>query len=268
LRDFYEIIHPDDKDREREATIIAVENKTPYQFEGRFQPKGKPLIWLKIYSYHSHSSEKGALVRSGIILNSTKEKEAELAIQMREEKYRNIIANMNLGLMEVDQEEVIQFVNNGFIEMSGYTSAELIGRKAAELFIVGPEMELMSRKNELRKKGISDAYEINVRNKSGDIKWWLISGAPRYNDRGDLVGSIGIHLDITEQKNLELELIDARELAESSAMAKQTFLANMSHEIRTPINALLGMTQQLSKTRLDKNQQFYLNTIHSAVTIY
>jgi len=114
------------------------------------------------------------------------------------------------------------------------------------------------------KKGVSDAYEISLKNKKGETKWWLISGAPRYNDNGDLVGSIGIHLDITQQKMLELELVDAREQAESSVNAKQTFLANMSHEIRTPMNAILGMTNQLGKTKLNKDQHFYLNTIHSA----
>ncbi len=264
LNHFYDNIHPEDLEREREATRLAFENKAPFEFEGRFQTKGNPIIWLKIYSYYSHTNAKGALVRSGIILNITKEKEAELAIQMREEKYRNIITNMNLGLMEVDKDEVIQFVNNGFCEMSGYSPEEMIGKKAATLFIAGPEMEVMTHKNELRKKGVSDAYEITVRNKKGELKWWLISGAPRYNDSGDLTGSIGIHLDITEQKKLELELIDAREQAESSATAKQTFLANMSHEIRTPMNAILGMTHQLGKTRLDKDQLFYLNTIHSA----
>ncbi|HOZ77086.1 MAG TPA: ATP-binding protein, partial [Ferruginibacter sp.] len=88
--------------------------------------------------------------------------------------------------------------------------------------------------------------------------------APRYNDKGELVGSIGIHLDITEQKMLELELLEAREQAESSANAKQLFLANMSHEIRTPMNAILGMGRQLQKTALDETQKFYLDTISNA----
>jgi PAS domain S-box-containing protein len=148
--------------------------------------------------------------------------------------------------------------------MSGYTLKELLGKRASALFVKNESEELVERKNEMRKKGISDAYELSLRDKSGQTKWWLISGAPRYNDNGDLVGSIGIHLDITQQKLLELELIGAREEAESSVNAKQTFLANMSHEIRTPMNAILGMTNQLGKTKLNKDQHFYLNTIHSA----
>ena len=261
---FYSNIQPTDVELESEATRLALENKSPLEFERRIQIEGKPVIWLKIYSYYSHTNERGALVRSGIIINITHEKEAELALQIRERKYRNIITNMNLGLMEVDQNELIQFVNNSFCEMSGFTEAELHGKSAPDLFVMGEDLELMNQKNEQRKRGVSDAYEIAIRNKKGDLKWWLISGAPRFNDRGDLTGSIGIHLDITEQKQLEIELIEARVQAESSAKAKQTFLANMSHEIRTPMNAILGMTNQLGKTSLNQNQLSYLNTIHSA----
>ena len=111
---------------------------------------------------------------------------------------------------------------------------------------------------------MDDAYEIAVKNKRGQIKWWLISGAPRYDDTGALVGSIGIHLDITTHKKLELDLIEAREQAEGSTRSQEVFLANMSHEIRTPMNAIIGMSDQLAKTNLDSAQQFYLDTIHSA----
>lgn len=69
---------------------------------------------------------------------------------------------------------------------------------------------------------------------------------------------------VARQKMMELDLIDAKEQAEESSLAKEAFLANMSHEIRTPMNAILGMCQQLKKTELSKNQRFYLETVNSA----
>ncbi len=194
----------------------------------------------------------------------TGQKNTEQALRRKEEKYRNIIANINLGLLEVDNEEEIQYANQRFCDMSGYSLNELLGKKASEVFVRNESLNLMESKNQLRKKAISDAYEVSVSNKNGENRWWLISGAPNYNDKGELVGSIGIHLDVTEKKKLENELIEAKNMAEASTRSKERFLANMSHEIRTPMNAIMGMSNQLAKTKLENNQELYLHTIQSA----
>ncbi|SEM59643.1 PAS domain S-box-containing protein [Chitinophaga rupis] len=194
----------------------------------------------------------------------TKRKQSETIIRLQEEKYRNIIANMNLGLTEVDLEERILYANQSFCEMSGYSLDELMNKVAPTLFMGKGNEHFTREKLQLRAQGISDAYELAVRNKKGQLKWWLVSGAPRYNDANELVGSIGIHLDITSHKQLELALMEARQAAEESAHAKETFLANMSHEIRTPISAILGMSRQLGETSLDQEQSLFLDNINKA----
>lgn len=263
---WWDRVHPDDK-------YILLANDENYKLglieqhtnEYRVIDKQGKIRWVYDRGVVTEKNEAGKpLAVIGTHIDITERKLSEQAIIIKEEKYRSIIANMNLGLLEVDNHEKIQFANQSFCDMCGYSLNELIGKKASDLFIKEEDLEYIEAKNEMRKKGISDAYEISLKNKTGEIKWWLISGAPRYNDNGNLVGSIGIHLDITQQKMLELELVEAREQAESSVNAKQTFLANMSHEIRTPMNAILGMTNQLGKTRLNKDQHFYLDTIHSA----
>ena len=191
-------------------------------------------------------------------------KQAEQMLRISEEKYRNITANMRLGLLEVDNDEIITFANQSFCEMSGYTLPELMGAKASLLFAKDEQAAILRQKNELRKQGHSDAYEISLNNKNGEQKWWLISGAPHYNDKGELIGSIGIHLDITKQKKLEYDLMEAKLQAERSAQAKELFLANMSHEIRTPMNAIMGMSHQLNKTTLNSRQSLFLDAIHNS----
>ncbi len=197
-----------------------------------------------------------------IIANSrdiSERKQIEATIKMQKEKYQNIIANMNLGLLEVDLNENIQFVNPGFEFISGYNESELIGKNAHKLLVSESDNNsIIKNKNKLRAQGKSDMYEVPIKNKNGELKWWMISGAPNYDEKGNLIGSIGIHLDITDQKQLELDLELSKRKAEESSKAKEAFLANMSHEIRTPLNAIIGMIRELSKEKLSELQDTYV----------
>ncbi|NBG67360.1 PAS domain S-box protein [Acidiluteibacter ferrifornacis] len=186
------------------------------------------------------------------------------AIKRSEEKYRSIIENMNLGLLEVDKNEKILYANQSFCKMSGFELDEILNSTASKLFVRGENAEVLIEKNSMRTKGVSDAYEIATKNKRGEAKWWLVSGAPLFDQLGKPTGSVGIHLDITSQKEIERELVEAKYQAEESSKVKEVFLANMSHEIRTPMNGIIGMARQLNKTKLDEKQQFHLDVIRSA----
>jgi PAS domain S-box-containing protein len=238
---------------------------TSHQREYRIKHKNGHYIWIldrgMVISYTSDGSPERIV---GTHTDITERKLSEQMLLIREEKYRNIIANMNLGLTEMDNDGLIQYANLLFCKMSGYNPEELLGKKAELLFSSPGNKDLIKEKSLLWRKGISDAYEIEVRNRNGEVRWWLISGAPRYNDSGELVGSIGIYLDFTDRKKLEFDLYEAREQAEQSARTKEIFLANMSHEIRTPMNAILGMSHQLKKTSLNETQYSFLNTILTA----
>lgn len=259
-------VHPDDlqliESTDQEYFSRAIES---HQREYRIKHRNGNYIWVLDRGMLVNRTSDGVPERIiGTHSDITDRKRTEQALSIKEEKYRSIITNMNLGLIEVDNDEYIQFANQTFCKMSGFSEEDLLNNKATELLVLGENRQTIESKKDLRKKGISDAYEVSVRNKDGELRWWLISGAPRLNDKGEHVGSIGIHLDISDQKNLELELIKAKEAAEASTEAKEAFLANMSHEIRTPMNAILGMANQLNKTKLHKHQRFFLDIIRSS----
>ena len=192
------------------------------------------------------------------IQDISERKKAENQLKIQEEKYRNIIANMNLGMLEVDNEENIKFANQSFCKISGYEIDELIGRKPSDLFVAGENKNKIEKKKELRKKGISDIYQLPIKNKRGELRWWTVSGGPNFDDKGNLIGSIGIHLDITEQKQLEIELEAEKVKALEASKAKEAFLANMSHEIRTPLNAIIGFLRELEKQNISETQHKYI----------
>lgn len=186
------------------------------------------------------------------------------AIKRNEEKYRRIINNMQLGLLEVDSDGIIINADQRICEITGYSRSELIGEKAVELLLEKKHLETMRAQSKIRKTGESSVYEVQLIKKDGSLAWIMISGTPLYNDNHEIIGSIGIHLDVTSQKRTEAALAEAKVKAESSSRAKEIFMANMSHEIRTPLNAILGMAGLLAETSLDEKQMQYLKAIRSS----
>lgn len=198
----------------------------------------------------------------GYGIDITERKTAEQTIRVNEEKYRGIIDNMNLGLMEIDKNGKIDFANQTLLNMADLSVEEAVGYNAIN-FLHAESIYPVKQKMQNRSSGISEAYETqtDIKGKKG---WWFVSSAPKYSSFGEHTGSTVICLDITKQKSLEQELIQSREQAELLAKTKEIFLANMSHEIRTPMNAIIGMGNQLGKTELNEQQSFYLNTIKTA----
>ncbi len=110
-------------------------------------------------------------------------------------------------------------------------------------------------------KQISCNIDFRLLSKTGDYKWVTCFAEP-FNDLNDkFAGYIGICFDITARKQLEEELINARNISEAASLAKSTFIANMSHEIRTPLNGMMGLTDLLLDTKLDAEQREYLEMI-------
>jgi PAS domain S-box-containing protein len=181
-----------------------------------------------------------------------------LQLGLQEEKFRNIIENMNLGLLEVDNYDVIQYANNTFSSISGYSLDELKGELAHKLFTKKEDEKIIEGVIDERKKGQSGNFEVTILTKNREERIWFVSGAPNYNDKGEIIGSIGVHLDITERKMLEVALENARDKAQEASKTKEMFLANMSHEIRTPLNVILGMTRLIMKEDLNERLSEYV----------
>ena len=201
----------------------------------------------------------GAKFYCVLIQRNPSQQEMGLQLGIQEKKFNRIIDNFQLGLLEVNNAGIILNANQSFCKMSGYALSELLGKDAGMLLLNDENREMMRQINQKRSEGYTDAYEILIRNKKGEKKWWLISGAPNIDEQGNDNGSIGIHWDITLQKELEFSLQQDKQKAEAIADFKTQFLANMSHEIRTPLNAIVGMIRELKIISNTDKQSEYLN---------
>ncbi|ALJ06474.1 histidine kinase [Pseudalgibacter alginicilyticus] len=185
------------------------------------------------------------------------------SLEAEKQKYYNIISNVNLGLVELDLDDKILMVNQSFINMTGYSEEELIGVRGKDILPVSDDKELIEEQVKNRKRGKTDSYELRIRKKDGELRHWLISGAPNYNLEGKVIGSIGVNFDITDIKNLEIQKENLLSELEKSNSELQEYAHIVSHDLKSPlrsINALVSWIKEDNAGELDAvtNQNFDL----------
>lgn len=187
---------------------------------------------------------------------------------------RSILDSASYSIIATDKDGLITEFNPAAEKLLGYKASEIIGIKNPSIFHV--EDEVVKKAQQLTKelnKPIKPGFEVFVVKATPtepDINQWTyidsngkhiqinLSITSLLNNRGQVVGFLGIAFDLTQQIKHEEALAQAKELAEQSSKAKSEFLANMSHEIRTPMNGILGTLQLLQEQPLNEKSQEYL----------
>jgi PAS domain S-box-containing protein len=189
----------------------------------------------------------------------------EERLRESEARFREIVDIPGKFIWETTLEGKILFISDRVDEVLGFSPEEVSARSFFENITSEDSVIATAKFYYAAQKGqrFSD-LEFRSNTKSGGTIWLSARGAPMHDAGGNLIGYRGICEDITERKQIQQELIAAKEAAEGANRAKSDFLANMSHEIRTPMNAMVGMTGLLLGTNLSSEQRDYAQTVRQS----
>jgi len=232
----------------------------------RHRRKNGTLLDVEVTSHPLVYTGRNA--RLVVSTDITKRKQAEEALRLSEERFRLLVSGVkDYGIFMLDPEGRVASWNTGAERIKGYQANEILGQSFSR-FYTPEDIAQNKPAEELRVAATESRVEDEgwrVR-KDGSRFWASVVITAVRGERGELLGFSKITRDVTERKQIQEDLVRAKEVAERSNKFKDQFLSTMSHELRTPLNAVLGFSDLLTEERygpLNDRQRRYVTHIHT-----
>ncbi len=199
---------------------------------GVYHKSGK-TVWLEASArfYRDENDEAVGIV--GVARDCTKRKLAEEILRQREERYRNILSNIQEGYCEVDLSGNLLFCNKAFCQITGFSQAELWGRNYS-LFVKKDEAkEIFNIFNQvLKTEAPAKSIDYQVTNQNGEKQYLKLSVSLLNDLDGRPMGFCGIVRNITEQKQIEEKLRRSHDELENQVNERTADLKKYQQELQ------------------------------------
>lgn len=215
----------------------CMENRVSKKMENKFVFPDGSIGWFDL---SFEPVDEGLFVLS---IDVTQRKVSERALIESEEKYRELVENIDDIIFMADKDGMLIYLSQGVEKMLHYKPEELIGANYKKLI----NEDSLAKVEEHMKEAINGEmhpFELSIFTKEGEQKWVRISRAP-VEHKGEIIGFRGVISDITEQVKALIQLQIAKDKADELNRIKSHFFANMSHELRTPFVGILGYAELL-----------------------
>ncbi|MFD3003113.1 PAS domain S-box protein [Pontibacter toksunensis] len=231
----------------------------PQHFEVYIQQTG---IWREVYLSPIYLADGSFEEISGMALDMTDKKMAQLALSNNEKKFRRIFESFQDVYYRSSLEGVIELVSPSIAQLLGYTEEEVLQKRLVNFFSDLKDLARL-RQRVMKEQSFRD-MEVELICKDGEHKTVLIDSRLTYDENGKPAALEGVARDVSELKRTQKALLKAKEEAENLLKVKTQFLANMSHELRTPMNGIIGMIDLLNQVNTDPEQSEYIDTLRKS----
>ena len=289
-----ELAFQNDEKEKRAAELVLANKELAFQNKEKEQRAAELILANEELAYQNEVKEKRAaelVIADKELLFQIKEKEKQeienIELEAISESLK-LASQYSLSLIEASRDPLVTInpegkitdMNEATVKITGIARDKLTGTDFLNYFTEPAKAREVYQ--EVFAKGSTADAPLTIRHKDGKLTDVLFNGSVYKNETGKVLGVVVVARDITDQKRVATELMEAivfaelavsiaeeakrkaesaTLIAETAVKAKQQFLSNMSHEIRTPMNAIIGFTKVLLKMDTSLKQKEYLQAI-------